>query len=32
LPAVDGLKDLIRAVGQALPGAAVSLVERDSLE
>lgn len=32
LGAVDGLQALIRAVGQALPGASVSLVERDSLE
>lgn len=32
LPTVDGLQALIAAVGQALPGASVSLVERDSLE
>lgn len=32
LPTVDGLQALIGAVGQALPGASVSLVERDSLE
>jgi len=32
LSAVDGLKSLIGSVSEALPGAAVSLVERDSLE
>ena len=32
LQTVDGLQALIGAVGQALPGASVSLVERDSLE
>ena len=32
LPTVDELQALINAVGQALPGASVSLVERDSLE
>ncbi|MFT4839882.1 MAG: hypothetical protein ACI8UD_003873 [Planctomycetota bacterium] len=32
LPAVADLKGLIDAVGQALPGASISLVERDSLE
>jgi len=32
LQTVDGLQALIGAVGRALPGASVSLVERDSLE